>query len=152
MDLVSSLLEPEPTKRAIVAKFFSHRGNKCVICRIRLWCCSAEISCLLISWVFFRMEVRGVLLALCNMRREQMNLKEVRLAIAEAGMPWDPDKWDGDGWDLVCSVESGSSDGVLSVKPLWRKESWIWCCWAASEEGCGRALYLVWTKLDNGAV
>lgn len=25
-------------------------------------------------------------------RREQMNLKEVRLAIAEAGMPWDPDK------------------------------------------------------------
>lgn len=57
-----------------------------------------------------------------NKTKERMNLQEVDLAVAEAGMQWDPNKWDGDGWDLVDSGKSDSSDQVLSVKRVWRKE------------------------------
>lgn len=63
-----------------------------------------------------------------------MNLKEVDLAIVEAGMQWDPDKWDGDSWDSVDSGKSDSSVEVLSVKPVWKKEREIGCCWAATED------------------
>lgn len=40
--------------------------------------------------------------------------------IAEAGVQWDPDKWNGDIWDSVDSDEIGSWDESVDVRPAWR--------------------------------
>lgn len=39
--------------------------------------------------------------------------------IAEAGVQWDPNKWNGDSWD---SDEIGSPDEFVDVRPAWRQK------------------------------
>lgn len=39
--------------------------------------------------------------------------------IAEAGVQWDPNKWNGDSWDSVDSDEIGSPDEFVDVRPAW---------------------------------
>lgn len=42
--------------------------------------------------------------------------------IAEAGVQWDPNKWNGDSWDSVDSDEIGSPDEFVDVRPAWRRK------------------------------
>lgn len=50
----------------------------------------------------------------------QANHKEMHGVIAEAGVQWDPNKWNGDSWDSVDSDEIGSPDEFVDVRPAWR--------------------------------
>lgn len=40
--------------------------------------------------------------------------------IAEAGVQWHPDTWNGDIWDSVDSDEVGSPRELLDARPAWR--------------------------------
>ena len=51
-----------------------------------------------------------------------MNHKKVHAIIADAGVQWDPEKWDGDIWDSTDSDEAGSADEFIDAKPVWRRK------------------------------
>lgn len=50
-----------------------------------------------------------------------MKHKKMHAVIAEAGVQWDPDKWNGDIWAAVDSDEVGSQDECVDVRPAWRQ-------------------------------
>ncbi|XP_017584663.1 PREDICTED: uncharacterized protein LOC108445429 [Corvus brachyrhynchos] len=55
-------------------------------------------------------------------RRGRVNHKKVQAVIAEAGVPWDPEEWDGDIWDPMDCDEAGSPDEFLNVKSEMRQK------------------------------
>lgn len=50
-----------------------------------------------------------------------MKHKKMHAVIAEAGVQWDPDEWNGDIWAAVDSNEVGSRDEFVDVRPAWRR-------------------------------
>lgn len=51
-----------------------------------------------------------------------MNHKKMHAVIADVGVQWDPDKWNGDIWDSVDSDEVGSPGESVDVRPAWRRK------------------------------
>lgn len=49
-----------------------------------------------------------------------MNHKKMHAVIAEAGVQWNPYKWNGDIRVSVDSDEVGSPDEFVDVRPAWR--------------------------------
>lgn len=129
VDSVNSTQVTAPTDRPVI-RMLPHGATAVWSVESNCNVTVSKYSCSSFSWMLIRLQPQGLQFVLCGTdmrKRGWMNHRNVHLLITEAGVQWDPKRWNRDIWDSMHSDEAGLLDEFVGVKSAWGWKNGIRC-------------------------